>query len=275
MNTLDGKVALVSGSGRGIGRAIALKLAAHGARVVVNGLDPERAEETTGLIKSAGGDAIPVIGSVTDDGFAERFVQAAVDTFGGVDIVVNNAGHPWDGVIQKMTDEQWDTILDLHLKAPFRILRAVQPVMSTRAKHERAQGVQVHRKIVNVSSISGVGGNAGQVNYAAAKAGLSGLTKTLAKEWARYHINVNAVAFGYIRTRLTTPPATGPDSTINVQGREIRIGLNPDTMAGVERLIPLGRMGTPEEAAGAVYLLCTPDSDYITGEVLICGGGYA
>ncbi|MBO3751136.1 SDR family oxidoreductase [Streptosporangiaceae bacterium NEAU-GS5] len=273
MGTLDGKIALVSGSGRGIGRAIALKLAGQGAQVVVNGLDPERAEETVRLIKSAGGDAVAVIGSVTDDGFAERFVQTAVDTFGGVDIVVNNAGHTWDGVIQKMTDEQWDVILDVHLRAPFRILRAVQPVMSSRAKQERARGVRVHRKVVNISSVTGVGGNAGQVNYAAAKAGLGGLTKTLAKEWARYQVNVNTVAFGYIQTRLTAATADA-NSTINVNGREIRVGVNPDFMARLEHLIPLGRMGTPEEAAGAVYLLCTPDSDYITGEVLVCGGGY-
>ncbi|MFI9848254.1 SDR family NAD(P)-dependent oxidoreductase [Nonomuraea sp. NPDC051941] len=171
MSTLDGKVALVSGAGRGIGRAIALKLADQSARLGVNGLDPERAEETTRLIESAGGDAVAVIGSVTDNGFTERFVQAAVDSYDGVDIVVNNAGHTWDSVIQKLTDEQWDLILDVHLRSPFRILRAVRPVMSARAKHERARGVRVHRKNVNVSSGTGVGGNAGQVNYAAAKAG--------------------------------------------------------------------------------------------------------
>ncbi|GAA4932640.1 3-oxoacyl-[acyl-carrier protein] reductase [Nonomuraea thailandensis] len=273
MSTLDGKVALVTGSGRGIGRAIALKLAAHGARLVVNGLDPERAEETARLVKSAGGEAVAVIGDVTDDTFAERFVRAAVDSYGGADIMVNNAGHTWDGVIQKMTDEQWDMILDVHLRAPFRLLRALQPVISTQAKEERARGVRVHRKIVNVSSITAAGGNAGQVNYAAAKAGLGGLTKTLAKEWARYNVNVNAVAFGYIHTRLTTAAADA-GSTIKVGGREIRVGVNPDFMARLEQLIPLGRMGTPQEAAGAVYLLCTPDSDYITGEILVCGGGY-
>jgi 3-oxoacyl-[acyl-carrier protein] reductase len=273
VGTLDGKTALVSGSGRGIGQAIALKLAQQGARVVINDLDPEPAEETVRLIKAGGGEAVACVGSVTDTGFADRFAATAVDTFGGVDIVINNAGYTWDNVIQKMTDEQWDAIVDVHLKAPFRILRAVQPIISARVKEERARDVHVQRKVVNISSIAGLGGNPGQANYGAAKAGMVGLTKTLAKEWGRYGVNVNAVAFGLIRTRLTEATAGG-DATIDVQGREIKVGVNPDLLAAMERMIPLGRAGTPEEAAGAVYLLCTPESDYISGEVIVCGGGY-
>jgi 3-oxoacyl-[acyl-carrier protein] reductase len=274
VGTLDGKTALVSGSGRGIGRAIALKLASHGARVVVNDLDPEPAEETLTAIKAAGGEAVACVGSVTDEGFADRFVATAVDNYGGVDIVINNAGYTWDGVIQKMTDEQWDAILDVHLKAPFRILRAAQPVISARAKAERADGLRVHRKIVNISSIAGLGGNAGQANYGAAKAGIVGLTKTLAKEWGRYAVNVNAVAYGLIRTRLTDAAADS-DSTIDVRGRQIKVGVNPGLLTAMEQMIPLGRAGTPEEAAGAVYLLCLPESDYISGQVVVCGGGYS
>jgi 3-oxoacyl-[acyl-carrier protein] reductase len=272
MATLDGKVALVSGSGRGIGREIALKLASEGARVVVNDLDAEPANETVADIVAAGGQAVACIGSVTDADFGERFVQTAVDTYGGLDIIVNNAGYTWDSVIQKMTDEQWDAILDVHLKAPFRILRAAQPVISAAAKREVAEnGVASTRKVVNISSIAGLGGNAGQVNYSTAKAGVVGLTKTLAKEWGRYNVTVNAVAFGYIKTRLTD--TEGADH-IEVAGNSIKVGMSKELHAMTEQMIPLGRAGTPQDAAGAVYLFCLPESDYISAQVVVCGGGF-
>ncbi|MCP2280592.1 SDR family NAD(P)-dependent oxidoreductase [Nocardia amikacinitolerans] len=275
MGTLDGKVAIVSGSGRGIGREIALKLASQGAAVVVNDLDAEPAKETVAAIEAAGGQAISCVGSVTDEDFADRFVRVAVDSFGGLDIIVNNAGYTWDSVIQKMTDEQWDAILDVHLKAPFRILRAAQPVIASQVKKAREAGEPVPcRKVVNISSVAGTGGNAGQSNYSAAKAGITGLTKTLAKEWGRYNVTVNTVAFGFIKTRLTEAAADG-QSTIDVQGREIKVGVNPNLLAAMEQMIPLGRAGTPQEAAGAVYLLCTPESDYVSAQTLICGGGFA
>jgi 3-oxoacyl-[acyl-carrier protein] reductase len=274
MPTLDGKVALVSGSGRGIGREIARKLAAEGARVVVNDLDVEPAAETVADITGAGGTAVACPGSVTDDGFAERFVQTAVEAFGGLDIIVNNAGYTWDSVIQKMTDEQWDAILDVHLKAPFRILRAAQPVISAAVRAAREAGEPVPcRKVVNIASVAGLGGNAGQANYAAAKAGVTGLTKTVAKEWGRYNVTVNTVAFGLITTRLTNTPAGGT-GTIDVAGREIKVGVNPQILAAAEAAIPLGRAGTPAEAAGAVYLLCSPESDYVSAQTLVCGGGF-
>jgi 3-oxoacyl-[acyl-carrier protein] reductase len=171
-----------------------------------------------------------------------------------------------------MTDEQWDAILDVHLKAPFKILRAAQPVIAAAAKEEKASGAMRCRKVVNISSIAGTGGNAGQVNYSAAKAGVLGLTKTLAKEWGRYNVTVNTVAFGFIKTRLTEAVAGG--ATIEVEGREIAVGINPALVAAMEQMIPLGRGGTPEEAAGAVYLLCLPESDYISGQTLVCGGGF-
>jgi 3-oxoacyl-[acyl-carrier protein] reductase len=273
MGKLDSKIAVVSGAGRGIGKAIALKLASEGARVVVNDLDEGPAKETVTAIEAAGGDAVACTGSVTGSGFAERFVQTAVDAYGGLDIIVNNAGYTWDSVIQKMTDEQWNAILDLHLKAPFQILRAAQPVISRLYKAEAAQGRHVQRKVVNISSGAGTNGNAGQANYSSAKAGIIGLTKALAKEWGRYQVNVNAVAFGWIMTRLTEAPA-GPGSVIEIEGRKLPFGINPQVRAQIEAMTPLRRAGTPEEAAGAVYLLCTPESDFISGQVIKCAGGF-
>ncbi|MFI5959369.1 SDR family NAD(P)-dependent oxidoreductase [Cryptosporangium sp. NPDC051539] len=270
MGKLEGKSALVTGAGRGIGRQIALKLAAEGARVVVNDLDKEPCEETVAAI---GGAAVAHPGSVTADGFAQGFVATAVEHFGGIDIIVNNAGYTWDNVVQKMTDEQWHAVVDLHLKAPFDLLRAAQPVISAAAKREKAEGRVVHRKVVNVSSVAGVFGNAGQANYSSAKAGVVGLTKTMAKEWGRYHVNVNCVAFGFIRTRLTEAAADG-DATINVEGREIKVGVNPAVLDALRAAIPLGRPGTPEEAAGSVALLTYPEADYISGQLIVVGGGY-
>jgi len=274
MSTLERKVAIVTGSGRGIGREIALKLAAEGAAVVVNDLDEGPAQQTVADIEAAGGRATACVGSVTEEDFAERFVQTAVDTFGGLDIIVNNAGYTWDSVVQKMTDEQWAAILDVHLTAPFKILRAAQPVISAAVKAAKAAGEPVPcRKVVNISSIAGLGGNAGQANYAAAKAGVTGLTKALAKEWGRLNVTVNTVAFGLIKTRLTDAPADG-GSTIDVAGREIQVGVNPQLLGAMEAMIPLGRAGTPTEAAGAVYLLCLPESDYVSAQTLVCGGGF-
>jgi len=272
MGTLEGKVALVSGSGRGIGQEIALKLAREGARVVVNDLDAGPADDTVALIRHAGGQAVACAGSVTESGFADRFVGAALDAYGGLDIIVNNAGYTWDNVIQKMTDEQWDEILAVHLSAPFRILRAASGFIREAAKAEAAEGREVFRKVVNISSTSGVMGNAGQANYAAAKAGVNGLTRALAKEWGRYKVNVNSVAFGLIKTRLTEAAADG-DATLDIQGRQIKVGVNPQVLKNAESLIPIGRAGTPAEAAGAVYLFCLPESNYVSGQVLVVGGG--
>ncbi|URM95516.1 SDR family oxidoreductase [Actinomadura madurae] len=272
MGKLDGKVALVTGAGRGIGRAIALKLAREGATVVANDLDEGPLEEVAGEIAAGGRPATAVAGSVVHDGFADRFVRTAVEEFGGIDIIINNAGYTWDNVIQKMTDEQWHTIVDLHLKAPFDILRAAQPFISAAAKREKAAGTPVHRKVVNISSVAGLHGNAGQANYSAAKAGLVGLTKTLAKEWGRYNVNVNCVAFGFIQTRLTA--ATAEDgATINVEGRDIKVGINPAFLKAIETAIPLGRAGTPAEAAGSVVMLTYPEADYVSGQILVTGGG--
>ncbi len=271
MPTLTNKIAIISGSGRGIGREIALKLASEGARVVINDLDEAPAAETVAAIKAAGGEAITCVGNVCTPDFADRFVNTAIDAFGGVDIIVNNAGYTWDSVIQKMTDEQWSAIIDVHLGAPFRIMRAAAEFIRVRSKVEASEGRENYRKVVNISSIAGFMGNPGQANYSAAKAGVHGLTRTMAREWGRYKVNVNTVAFGLISTRLTVAADGG--SKINVAGRDIKVGVNPEFLKQAEAGIPLGRAGRPDEAAGAVYLLCTPESNYVTGQLLICAGG--
>lgn len=274
MSKLTGKVAIVSGSGRGIGREIALKLASEGAAIVVNDLDAEPAQNVVAEIVAAGGKAVACAGSVTDADFGTRFVGTALEAFGRLDIIVNNAGYTWDNVIQKMSDDQWNAIMDVHVSAPFRILRAAADYFRESAKAEADAGQEVFRKVVNISSVSGVMGNAGQANYSAAKAAINGLTKALAKEWGRYKVNVNSVAFGLIKTRLTEAVAgEGNSSTIDIAGQEIKVGVNAQLMKNIEAMIPVGRGGTPEEAAGAVYLMCIPESNYVSGQVLVVGGG--
>lgn len=269
---LPSKVAIVTGSGRGIGRAIAVRLARDGARLVVNDLDEVPARETVSVIQASGGSAVACIGSVTAADFGDRVVRQALDEFGGLDIIVNNAGYTWDNVIHKMSDEQFQAMLDVHVVAPFRILRAAAEPLRMFAKREAAEGRRVSRKVVNISSVSGTAGNAGQVNYAAAKAAIVGLTKALSKEWGRYNVNVNAVAYGYIETRLTQPLGS-EGASIDVEGRGLAVGMQPATIATMRQMIPLGRGGTPDEAAGAVFMLCSDDADYITGQTIVCGGG--
>ena len=270
MGKLEGKVAIVSGSGRGIGRAVALKLASEGARVVVNDLEEEHTRAVADAILAAGGTAAVCTGNVTAPDFGERFVAMALDTFGGLDIIVNNAGYTWDSVIQKMTDEQFQAIMDVHVVAPFRILRAAAEPIRAFSKAEAADGREVFRKVVNISSVSGLGGNPGQVNYATAKAAMVGMTKTLAKEWGRYKVNVNCVAFGFIRTRMTQPIVSETDAAGEVR----KVGVQPALIEHLEQnAIPIGRLGTPEEAADGVYLFCSPESNYISGQVVTVGGG--
>ncbi len=272
MSKLEGKVALITGAGRGIGRAIALKLGGEGARVVLNDIDAAPAEETVAAIKDAGSDAVAVAGDVTADDFAGTFVSTAIDRFGGLDIIVNNAGYSWDTVIQKTTDEQFDAMLDIHVKAPFKVLRAAADPIRAMAKKEAEDGRRVHRKVVNISSIGGLFGNAGQIGYASGKTALIGMTKTLAKEWGRYAVNVNCVAFGLIETRMTEAFEGGPN-TVQIGEREVPAGVPPEFLGFINKMIPLGRAGRPEDAANAVYLFCIPESDYISGEVVLASGG--
>jgi len=272
MKKLEGKTAIISGSGRGIGRALALKLAADGANIVVNDLDEAPAAEVVAAIKAAGGAAVACTGNVTAEDFGDRFVQAALENFGGLDIIVNNAGYTRDAVIQKQSDEQFQAMLDVHVVAPFRILRAASEHFRVTSKQEAAEGREVIRKVVNISSMAGTHGNAGQVNYSSAKSALVGMTKTMSKEWGRYKVCVNCVAFGFIETRLTKPN-DDPATLIEIEGKAIQAGVPAAMLGALKTMVPLGRAGTPDEAAGGVYLFCIPESDYISGQVMIVGGG--
>ena len=269
---LEGRTAIITGSGRGIGRAAAELFAHHGARVVVSDIDSEPAEETAGAIRAAGGEAISVPGDVTDRAFPGLIVNTAIEKFGGLDIIVNNAGYTWDAVIHKMTDEQWEAIIAVHLTAPFRIIRAAAGFLRDTAKQEKAaHGEARARKIVNISSTSGTRGNAGQSNYAAGKAGVVGLTKTLAREWGQFNLQVNAVAFGRIATRLTQPKEKG--EMIHREEGEIAIGIPSERLERTTQFIPLGRAGTPQEGAGAILFFASSLSDYVSGQVLEVAGG--
>ena len=268
MGVLDGKAAIVTGSARGIGRATAELLAEHGARVLVNDLDGDVAEQAASEIA---GETAVFGGDLTREGVPDQLVQKAVDELGQLDIIVNNAGYTWDGVAHKMTDEQFQAMLDIHTIVPFRVIRAAAPYLRDPAKQEREEGREVFRKVVNVSSVSGTMGNAGQVNYSAAKAGVVGLTKTLAKEWGQFKVNINAVAFGFVETRLTASKEEG--GKIEMEGKEIQLGIPEQMRAMASMMIPLGRPASPEEAAGPVFFLCSPWANYVHGQVLNVTGG--
>jgi 3-oxoacyl-[acyl-carrier protein] reductase len=268
MGVLDDKVAIVTGSARGIGRATAELLSAHGAKVLVNDLDADVAEQTASEIA---GETIVYGGDLTKDGAPDALVKTAVDAFGRLDIIVNNAGYTIDAPVHKMSDDAFQRMLDIHNIVPFQVLRAAAPHLREPAKAERERGEEVFRKVVNVSSVSGTMGNAGQANYSSGKAGVVGLTRTLAKEWGQFKINVNAVAFGFIETRLTA--SKDESNTMQIDGLEVQLGI-PDQLRGMAAmLIPLGRPGTPEEAAGGVFFLCSPWSNYVHGQVLNVTGG--
>ncbi len=268
MGVLDGKVAIVTGSARGIGRATAELLAEHGASVLINDLDGDVAQQTAAEIP---GETLVFAGDLTQEGACDRLVQTVIDGWGKVDILVNNAGYTLDAPIHKMSDEWFQKMLDIHSIVPFRMCRAVAPHMREPAKREREEGSEVFRKIVNVSSVSGTMGNAGQANYASGKSAVVGLTKTLAKEWGQFKINVNAVAFGFIETRLTAPKTE--ENVADIGGQQVQLGI-PEQLRSIGMMMnPFGRAGTPQEAAGGVFFLCSPWSNFVTGQVLNITGG--
>ncbi len=268
MTVLDGKVAIVTGSARGIGRAAAELLSQQGAKVLINDLDAELAEHTASEVA---GETLVFGGDLTKPGVPDELVERVVGEWGKIDILVNNAGYTLDAPIHKMSDEWFQRMLDIHTVVPFRMCRAVAPHMREPAKREREEGLEVFRKVVNVSSVSGTMGNAGQANYSSGKAAIVGLTKTLAKEWGRFKINVNAVAFGFIETRLTA--AKEDSNAIEIGGERVQLGIPEQMRQVAPMLIPLGRAGTPHEAAGGVFFLCSPWSNYVHGQVLNVTGG--
>lgn len=271
---VDGKVCIVTGSGRGIAKAAALRFAQEGGKIVVCDMDREPAEETVVQIRSIGSEAVAVVGDITADGKAEEIVQTALKAFDGLDVIVNAAGYTWDAMIQNMTDQQWEAMLKIHLTAPFKILRAASGFLRGKAKTEMAEGKAIYRKVINISSISGTQGNPGQANYSAAKSGLIGLTKTLAKEWGRYNVNVNCIAYGAIDTRMVQVKKRGEEAFIERDGEKIAIGVPEESRERWKSVIPLGRAGTPDEAARPILFFASSLSDYVSGQVLIVGGGY-
>jgi 3-oxoacyl-[acyl-carrier protein] reductase len=271
LGLLDGKSAIITGSARGIGRATAELFAGQGARVLINDLDGDVAEEAA---KEIDGETTVFAGDLTQPGACEELVKAGIDAFGSIDAVVNNAGYTWDGVLHKMSDEQFQAMLDIHTVVPFRVLRALAPSWRDAAKAEKAEGKEVHRKIVNVSSISGTMGNAGQANYSSAKAGVTGLTKTVAKEWGQFNINCNAVAFGFVETRLTQAKEKGESMTAaGDSGEKVELGIPEQMRSMASMMIPLGRPAQPEEAAGPILFLCSEYANYIHGQVINVTGG--
>jgi 3-oxoacyl-[acyl-carrier protein] reductase len=272
MGLLDGKAAIITGSARGIDRATAELFVSEGARVLINDIDGDIAEQAADEID---GDTAVFAGDLTKPGAPDDLVKKAGDDFGHVDVVVNNAGYTWDGVVHKMSDEQFQAMLDIHTIVPFRVIRALAPMWREAAKKERDEGQEVFRKIVNVTSISGTMGNAGQANYSAAKAGVTGLTKTIAKEWGQFKVNCNAVAFGFVETRLTQAKEKGETFTAP-SGDEVEIGIPEQMRAMASMTIPLGRGARPEEAAGPVLFLCSGLSNFVHGQVVnVTGGQFA
>ena len=268
MGVLDGKSAIVTGSARGIGRATAELLAAQGAQVLINDLDGAIAEQAG---KEIAGETAVFAGDLTRPGVPDELVQKAIDSFGKIDIIVNNAGYTIDAPVHKMSDEHFQAMLDIHTIVPFRVIRAAAPHLREPAKKEREEGREVFRKIVNVSSTSGTFGNAGQANYSSAKAAVVGLTKTVAKEWGQFKVNVNAVAFGFIDTRLTQ--AKVDENTMEIHGETIQLGIPEQMRQMASMMIPLGRPAAPEEAAGGIFFLCSPWSNYVHGQTLHVTGG--
>ena len=272
MGLLEGRIAIITGSGRGIGRSVAILFAREGAKVVVSDLDEKPAREVAEEIKNTGGDCLVFPGDVTKPSFAESIVAQAVQSWGGVHILVNNAGFTWDAVIHKMTDEQWEAMLAVHLTAPFRLIRAAAPYFRDAAKKEKEAGKVINRKIINVSSLAGTRGNSGQTNYASAKAGIVGLARALSKEWGSLNVQVNAVSYGWIDTRLTKEKEAG--EILERDGKPVAIGIPAGMRNMMRMIIPMGRPGTPEEAAGPILFLASSLSDYVSGQCIEVAGGF-
>ena len=266
---LAGRVAIVTGAARGIGRSIVQKLANEGAQVIANDLDAALLAEGVNKQTQQGLTVHALAGDITEQATAEALVSTALERYGDLHIVVNNAGYIWNSAAVKHTDEQWHDMLDVHATGPFRLLREAGNHFRQQASTDPPGRL---RKVVNISSISGIYGAATQVAYSSAKAAVVGMTKTLAREWGRYHVTVNCVAFGYIDTRLIETFEDQPNR-VTIKDHDLPVGLTAAQRELAKGMAALGRLGRPEDAANAVYLLCIPESDSITGEVLVASGG--
>jgi 3-oxoacyl-[acyl-carrier protein] reductase len=263
---LDGKVAVITGAGRGIGRATAARFAEEGAAVVINDVDGDVAEEAAKEIANAGGGRTLASGHDTVDlEQAKELMASANEEFGSVDILVNNAGITRDKTFHNMTDDLWDFVLDVNLKTAYHCSQAAMPYMREKAKQEMAANGSpaYHRKINNTTSVAALLGNAGQANYTAAKGAIIALTRTLARELGPFWINVNAVAPGFIETRLTQAKQEGEDVGIPEAMRQMAL-----------MLIALGKYGQPEDVANAHLFLAGPESDYVSGVILPVAGAH-
>lgn len=271
---LKGKTALVTGTAQGIGRALALKLAGEGANVFAIDLDADGLKSLAEEISAAGGACKTFAGDITEVDFGDRAVAVCLEQFGDIHIIVNNAGYIWNSRIVNHTDEQWYAMIDVHATGPFRILRAAGRHFRAQSKLADKEGrTDVTRKVVNVSSISGLYGAETQFSYSAAKSALFGMTRSLAKDWGRYNVTVNCVAFGHIETRLTQE-FEGEIPEIDVGGRKHKVGIPAQAIEMSKAMTPLRRAGSPEDGAGAIFLFCLPESDFITGEIISASGGW-
>lgn len=265
---LNGEVAIITGAGQGIGRSAALLFAKEGAKVVVSDLDGAKAQSVVDEIKLAGGDAIAVAGDVGADDFPQKVIEATIKKYGKINHIVNNAGFTYDRMLHTTPDDAWDIIQKIHVRAPFRLIRAAAPYFRLKGENKE------NRSIINVSSTTGLHGNVGQANYAAAKSAVIGLTKTICKEWGAFGVRANTVAFGYVLTRLTAAKEAG--ASIEIDGKKVALGI-PGGKAGASSgptgAIPLGRGATPDEAAAAVLFLASPLASFVSGHTLEVTGG--
>ena len=268
----ENQTVIITGAGGGIGAVTAHQFAALGAAVVVNDIDSEACDSVVDGIKTEGGSAFSAPGDITDPHMPKRLIDQSLSQYGKINVLVNNAGFTWDGMIHKMSDAQWQHIQDLHTTAPFRLVRALAQVWRPQAKAERSESAtQPNRCVVNVSSTSGLHGSTGQINYATAKMGVIGMTKTIAREWGPLGIRCNAVAFGFIDTRLTRPVNEGHSQTVG--SHRVALGIPDQVRRQAFAQIPLGRPGRPEEAARGILMLASPWASYINGHTLEVTGG--
>ncbi|GAB7353337.1 hypothetical protein MBLNU459_g3827t1 [Dothideomycetes sp. NU459] len=259
-------VILITGAAQGIGREAAIQLARNGAKIAINDVDATKANATVQELVDAGYEAMAITGDLLDENVPGQLIQKVLDKWGKVNCLVNNAGFCFDAAIHKMEEAKFDIIMKIHNYVPYRLVKALS------GHWMDPKNANMPKSIVNVSSTSGLHGAMGQINYSTAKAGILGLTKTVAAEWGRYNVRCNAVAYGWIDTRITRPPTA--ETTLQLGSQTIAPGIPENAKKWRDTSdIPLGRMGTPEEAASVILFLASPMANYISGTCIECTGG--